>query len=181
MELRQLTTFLTVASTLNFTHAADALDYAQSSVTAQIQALEEELGVPLFERLGRRVTLSTAGQRLLPYAKEMLRLAEEMRGAVPDDQEPSGILNIGAPESLCAYRLPPVLLRFRTLFPKVQLVFNPDNGPALSQILSEGRLDMGFLLEAPTQSAHLIAEPLSHEPLLLLTYPSHPLAQAPVV
>jgi DNA-binding transcriptional LysR family regulator len=181
MELRQLTTFLAVASTLSFTHAADALDYAQSSVTAQIRALEEELGVPLFERLGRRVALSTAGQRLLPYAKQMLQLAEEARGAVPDDQEPGGVLNIGAPESLCAYRLPPVLSRFRTLFPKVQLVFSPDNGPGLYQALSEGRLDLAILLESPAQPGNLITEPLTLEPLLILTYPSHPLAQTPLV
>jgi DNA-binding transcriptional LysR family regulator len=111
----------------------------------------------------------------------MLRLAEEARGAVPDDQVPGGILNIGAPESLCAYRLPPVLSKFRTLFPKVQLVFHPDNGPALPHALSEGRLDVGILLESPAASGNLIAEPLTHEPLLLLTYPSHPLARAPLV
>lgn len=68
MEIRQLNTFLAVASTLSFTRAAETLNYAQSSVTAQIQGLEEELGVPLFERLGRRVALSPAGLRLQPYA-----------------------------------------------------------------------------------------------------------------
>jgi DNA-binding transcriptional LysR family regulator len=74
MELRQLATFSTLAHTLNFTRAAALLNYAQSSVTAQIQALEEELGTPLFNRLGRRVTLTDAGQRFLSYAERVLAL-----------------------------------------------------------------------------------------------------------
>jgi DNA-binding transcriptional LysR family regulator len=181
MELRQLATFSSVASMLSFTRAADALDYAQSSVTAQIQSLEDELGVPLFERLGRRVTLSTAGRRLLPYAEQMLRLAAEARVAVRDDQEPDGLLTIGAPESLCAYRLPPVLTRFRALFPKVQLVFRPGGDAELRRALSEGRLDIGILLERPAQPGNLTVEPLTHEPLLLITYPAHPLAEMRLV
>lgn len=175
MELRQLTTFLTVASTLSFTRAAESLDYAQSSVTAQIQALEEELGVPLFERLGRRVALSSAGWRLLPYAEKLLGLAEEARTAVPDDQEPGGTLTVGAPESLCAYRLPPVLFRFRSLFPKVQLVFRPFDDSDLPHLVAEGKVDIAVLLGKPPKGVNLVVEPLTHEPLLVLTYPTHPL------
>ena len=82
MELRQLTTFRAVAESLSFTRAAESLNYAQSSVTAQIKALEEELGVLLFERMGKRVALTGAGQRLLPYAERMLRLAAAIFAAL---------------------------------------------------------------------------------------------------
>lgn len=71
MELRQLHTFKTVAEAKGFTRAASVLSYAQSSVTAQIQALEEELGVKLFDRLGKKVMLTAAGERLLPYAAQL--------------------------------------------------------------------------------------------------------------
>ena len=71
MEFRQLVTFRMVAETLSFSRTAQALNYVQSSVTAQIQALEEELGVRLFDRLGKRVALTDAGARLLPYAEKM--------------------------------------------------------------------------------------------------------------
>src|SRR4051812_21536603 len=76
VELRQLETFRAVATALSFTRAAAALGYAQSSVTAQIQALETELGVRLFDRLGRHVALTDAGDRLLQYAERLLSLAE---------------------------------------------------------------------------------------------------------
>src|SRR5436305_2708758 len=111
MELRQLETFRMVAGQLSFTRAATALGYAQSSVTAQIQALESELGVALFDRLGRHVALTESGQRLLEYAERLLSLAEEARTALADGAEPTGTLTVGAPETALTYRLPRVLQR----------------------------------------------------------------------
>ncbi len=181
MDLQRLTTFLSVASTLNFTRSAEALDYAQSSVTAQIRDLEEELGVPLFERLGKRVVLSSAGRRFIPYAEQLLRLVEEAKLAIPDYQEPGGTLTVGAPESLCTYRLPPVLFRFRERYPKVQLTFRPDTDADLPHLLVEGKLDVGILLAKPLHTGNLVVQDLAHEPLAVVTYPSHPLAKLSVV
>ncbi|HWE63141.1 MAG TPA: LysR family transcriptional regulator [Chloroflexota bacterium] len=177
MELRQLATFQTVATTLSFTRAAETLDYAQSSVTAQIQALEAELGVALFERLGKRVVLTEAGQRLCAYADQLLHLAEEARAAVREGEEPAGVLTIGAPESLCAYRLTHVLMQFHAQFPHVQVIFQPGLCAELRHGLQEGRLDLAFLLEPLLPSGTLIVEPLIGEPMLLLAHPSHRLAQ----
>src|SRR5215216_4831156 len=122
MDLRQLKTFQTVAETLSFTRAAELLDYAQSSVTAQVRSLEDELGVRLFDRLGRRVRLTDSGDRLLEYAAKILNLADEARLAVSDSSEPSGQLIVAAPETLSTYRLPPLLKQYRALFPRVQLI-----------------------------------------------------------
>src|SRR5690606_16915793 len=105
MELRQLRTFQRVATTLSFTRAAEELGYAQSSVTAQVRSLEDELSVRLFDRLGRQVSLTDAGQRLLEYATRLLNLAEEARLAVTESGEPSGQLVVAAPETLSSYRL----------------------------------------------------------------------------
>ena len=80
MEIRHLTTFLTVAKLLSFNKAASRLNYAQSSVSAQIQALEEDLGVQLFDRMGRYILLTEAGERLIQYAEKIIDLADETRG-----------------------------------------------------------------------------------------------------
>ena len=87
MEIRQLKTFRTVAQLLSFNRAAEHLHYAQSSISAQIQALEEELGVKLFDRLGRGILLTEAGVGLLNYAEKILDLADETRSEVAGLEE----------------------------------------------------------------------------------------------
>lgn len=177
MELRQLATFRTVAETLNFTRAAAALGYVQSSVTAQIQALEEELGTPLFDRLGKRVTLTEAGRRLLVYAEKMVSLAEEARAAVCDGAEPMGTLTISAPETLCTYRLPGLLREFRSRYPQVRLLLRPAPFAELRRLVAEGVLDVAFTLEEPAPSpTSLHVEALLTERLMLIAPPEHALA-----
>ena len=176
MELRQLETFRVVAAQLSFTRAAAALDYAQSSVTAQIQSLESELGVRLFDRLGRRVALTDAGERLLEYAERLLRLADEARAALADGAEPAGTLTIGAPETIMTYRLPSVLRRFRTRFPRVRLVFRPTSNADIPRAIGDGTLDVGFALGEPLQVSGLAVEALYAEPLAIVVAPEHPLA-----
>ncbi|MFZ5823427.1 MAG: LysR family transcriptional regulator [Bacillota bacterium] len=177
MELRQLQTFRAVAQSLSFTRAAEALSYAQSSVTGQIQALEEELGVRLFERLGKRITLTPPGEQLLWYTERLLKLADEAREAVArHDGEPSGPLLIGSPESLATYRLPPILQRFRQRYPQVQVTLRPGVCSDLMRQLSEGLLDLVFILQEPVQPPHLTVYPLRREPLQALAHPEHPLA-----
>lgn len=175
MDLRQLATFRMVATTLSFTQAAAALGYVQSSVTAQIQALEADLGVPLFDRLGKHVSLTDSGHRLLPYAERMLNLVDEARSVVAGEAEPSGLLTITAPESLCTYRLPAILREFRERYPRVQLMFRPSPSADMRRRVSEGLLDLAFVLEEPIQSVNLTAEQLIVEPLLILAPPDHPL------
>ncbi len=178
MELRQLETFRAVATQLSFTRAAVALDYAQSSVTAQIQALEQELGVGLFDRLGRRITLTDAGERLLAYAERIVTLVEEAQAAVAEGAEPAGTLTLGAPETVLTYRLPGILQRFRARFPRVRLQFRPTSNAELQREVGEGTLDVGFGIGEPLQPRGLAVEVLYSEPLALIAQPEHPLAHA---
>jgi hypothetical protein len=106
MEVRQLQIFRALAEELNFTRTAERVHTVQSDVTAQIKALEEELGVPLFDRLGRRVTLTDAGRRFQPFAEQALTAMEQGEKAICN--EPSGPLRISAPESILTYRLRPL-------------------------------------------------------------------------
>lgn len=102
MELRQLHMFRTVASTLNFSRAAEILNYVPSNVTMQIKELENELGVRLFDRLGRQLVLTTAGKRFLTHVQGVLDKLDEACSAVHDNENLSGTLTISANEVLCA-------------------------------------------------------------------------------
>lgn len=176
MELRQLHTFATVARTLNFTRAAEALSYAQSSVTGQVQALEDELGVKLFERLGKKIALTAQGEQLLWYAEKMLKLADEAKEALHRrDDLPAGPLVIGSPESLATYRLPPILHRFRQRYPQVQVTLRPGICADLLRQLGEGLIDLVFVLQPVIRPPYLTIYPLKVEPLQALAYPDHPL------
>ncbi|MEU3479263.1 LysR family transcriptional regulator [Streptomyces sp. NPDC033754] len=176
MELRLLVTFEKVADVLSFTRAAADLGYAQSSVTGQIRSLETSLGVELFERLGSRIRLTEAGERLLPYARRMTELAEEARTAVATAAEPTGTIAVGTMESLTSYRLPPLLEYFHHRYPKVRLTLRPTLGDATRQALRQGTYDVGFLMEPGTEHEGLESEVLAPEPLVLVAGPGHPLA-----
>ncbi|MFI1813898.1 LysR family transcriptional regulator [Streptomyces sp. NPDC020422] len=176
MELRLLVTFEKVATVLSFTRAAAELAYAQSSVTTQIRSLESSLGVELFERLGSRIRLTEAGARLLPYARQMIELADEARAAVTAADEPAGTIAVGTMESLTSYRLPPLLELFHHRYPKVQLTLRPTLGDATRQALREGTYDLGLLMERETGHEGLESEVLGEEPLVLVAAPGHELA-----
>src|SRR5271157_1473927 len=99
MEIRQLRSFRTVANLLSFNKAAGQLHYAQSSISAQIQVLEDELGVQLFDRLGRKVQLTESGLQLLQYANKILDLVNETQSEVAGNKEPLGSLTVRIPET----------------------------------------------------------------------------------
>lgn len=179
MELRQLRTFVAVARELSFTRAAAELGYVQSAVTAQVKALEKELGVRLFDRLARRVVLTDAGRDLVGYAVRMLDLSEEAGVAVSqkDGGGVDGALEVGASETLCVYRLPEVFRAFRSRFPGADLRFRPVPYADLKGLVREGSLDVAFLLEEPVEDESLAAETLVREPLVLVASPDHALAK----
>ncbi|MDA8233515.1 MAG: LysR family transcriptional regulator, partial [Clostridia bacterium] len=165
------------AQTRSFTKAAEMLDYAQSSVTAQIRSMEDELGTRLFERLGRKVVLTQAGERLLAYSEKILQLAAEAVEVVRGASLYKGTLTIGAPESLCVYRLPPLFFEFRRQFPEVQLIIKPGVNSIMRQACKDGTLDLVFTIEGEISDEYLKMEKITTEPLALATSPNHPLAK----
>jgi DNA-binding transcriptional LysR family regulator len=181
MEVRQLQIFRTLAEELNFTRTAEKVNTVQSNVTAQIKALEEELGIPLFDRLGRRVTLTDAGRNFLPFATQALAAMDHGQRALQTGAEPSGPLRVGAAESLLTYRLPEVLRAFRRHFPHVELIFRPYTNPTLADDLESGKLDMAIHGDNLQPSPAIKFTRLRIERVLLLAEVNHPLAGRPAV
>jgi len=181
MEVRQLQIFCALSEELNFTRTAEKVHTVQSNVTAQIKALEEELGIPLFDRLGRRVTLTDAGRNFLPFALQALAAMDQGQRALETGAEPSGPLRIGAAESLLTYRLPEVLRIFRRHFPHVELIFRPYSNATLAIELEAGKLDMAIYGDDLQQSPSIKSIRLRRERVLLLAEAGNPLASQPAV
>jgi DNA-binding transcriptional LysR family regulator len=175
MEVRQLQIFRALAEELNFTRTAERVHTVQSNVTAQIKALEEELGAPLFDRLGRRVTLTDAGRRFQPFAEQALAAMEQGERAICN--EPSGPLRISAPESILTYRLPVVLRNFRRKFPHVEISFRSHIETTLVSELETGKLDLVInMCDNPSNPAHKSFR-FHTERIFLLAEPGHPFAK----
>ena len=177
MEVRQLQFFRTLAEELNFTRTAERVHTVQSNVTAQIKALEEELGVPLFDRLGRKVALTDAGRRFHPFAEQALAAMEQGLRVIQNGTEESGPLRIASPESLLTYRLPPVMRAFRHRFPSVELQFRPHSDETLAADLETGKLDLVIhMCDSVSNPAHESIR-LHTERIFLVADPSHPLVK----
>lgn len=186
MELRQVETFRAVAEELSFSRAAARLGYVQSSVSAQVAALENEFGVPLFDRLGRRVALTEAGVVMLGYSRRLLALVGETRETVVDagvgSGEVTGSLVVSAPETLLTYRLPRLLALFHERHPKVRLSVRPSTVGRLvgsaRRAVEEGRVDVAFVLDGPAEAPGLLVEPLLEEGVTVIAPAAHALASA---
>ena len=193
MELRQVETFRVVAQELSFSRAAAKLGYVQSSVSAQVSTLERELGVPLFDRLGRKIALTNAGEVMFAYSGKLLALAEQTREAVVDvgagSGEVTGSLTVSAPETLLTYRLPKLLALFHERHPKVRLSVRPSAIGRLvgsaRKAIEEGTVDVAFVLDEPlgerAQSADLAVGTLVAENVSVVAPTSHALASSSAV
>ncbi|WP_313991345.1 LysR family transcriptional regulator [uncultured Selenomonas sp.] len=118
MELKIFTTFRTIVRTGSFTKAARLLSYTPSTITFHIAQLEKLTGVPLFEKSGRRMVLTKAGEALIPYVDEVLAAANKIKNFQYGIAAYQGTLTVGAPESLLCFRLPPLLKRLHAHAPR---------------------------------------------------------------
>jgi DNA-binding transcriptional LysR family regulator len=177
MRLKHLRTFVAVATTLNLTRAGEKLHLAQSSVTEQIQSLENDIGTPLFDRSRRKWTLTPAGTRLLEYAIAIIALSDEARGAVLDERrEVTGRVVVGGIESLCGSRLPAVLLKYCADFPDVQVTLRAGKTTDLHGGLKAGLLDVYFTFGESCEEPGLRSERVATEPIILVGPPNHRLS-----
>lgn len=181
MELRQLKTFQTVARLLSFNRAAEILNYAQSTVSTQIRLLEEEFGVPLFNRLGKRIRLTEAGQMLMRYSQKILDIEKETLSKVSGWEEPHGCITIRIPQSISTYLLPSVLGKFQSSFPRIGFDIGTCAYDTLVHELKTGIIDLAFLLADSISFNELKVELLNVESLVIVSSPDHPLAQKEIM
>ena len=150
MELRQLATFIRVAQFQSFSKAAASLGYSQSAVTVQIRLLEQELGVRLFDRMYKRVVLTSHGQQFLDSSYAILQEVNRATLAlVGGDETLTGHLHIGTLESLCVARLPEVMRKFRTCHPRVSIQITTGIPEELITKMERGEVDLIYVLDEP--------------------------------
>ncbi len=176
LDTRQLLAFKTIVETGGFTKAARHLNLTQSALSHQIKTLEGQLGVQVFDRVGKRVILTQAGETLLHYATTILRSIFDARQALAELQEPGrGRLRVSASTFSCYQILPHVLHEFRALYPHVEIFVAAEYTNHAVQGLLGGELDIAiFVLPPSVQGLHI--EPLCEDELVVIVDPSHPWA-----
>lgn len=176
MELRHLRYFVALAECLSFTRAAERVHVTQSTLSHQIRQLEDELGHPLFERIGRRVVLTEAGETFLSYAAKALREVDHGLSHLKHaGNELSGEVRIGATGTFNISLVPEALALFLARNPTVKATVEELTAGAIGQRLIDGTLDVGIAY-APSEPAKLWFEPLYTEQMVLVVAPSHPFA-----
>ena len=176
MELRQLQIFCAAAQTLNFTKAGVKLGYTQTNITGQVRQLEEELQTKLFERMGRGVQLTTAGKNFLEKATSILDLCEKAKEDFLT-QGIRGVLNIGAAETPCVYRLPKILTEYRKLYPQVEIRVQTESCEHFFELIKSGAVDIALVMTNKVKAPEMTAQVLYDEPMTVVASPLHPLAQ----
>jgi DNA-binding transcriptional LysR family regulator len=172
MDLSDLRIFTTVVRAGGVTRAAERLHRVQSNVTTRVRQLEQNLGVALFVRDGKRLHLAPAGQLLLDYADRLLGLADEARNAV-QDARPRGLFRLGAMESTAAVRLPGHLAIYHRRYPEVDLELRTGNPHQLATAILAGELDAAFVAE-PVADEPFEKAPAFMEELVMIAPAGHP-------
>lgn len=170
MELSDLKVFLAIAEERNISRAAERLGYVQSNVTARIRKLEEELGLPLFYRHPKGVTLTDKGVTFGEYAKNILNLSEEAVQVVKETEFPSGPLAIGVVDSVTCLDFMDTLAEFQRRYPDVSLsIWSGTSSDLLTKVLDH-QLDGAFVI-GEFDSPYLVSEHIQREELTLVTPP----------
>ena len=173
MENFRLKVFRAVAQHLNFSRAADELLLTQPAVTQQIKALEEEYGVPLFDRTGGKITLTYAGVALLPFAERLKSISDEAYEAVTRTSgSPSGALSVGASQTIGQYLLPKLIAAFAKENARVTVTAISGNTDAILEALTSRRIQLA-MIEGPALRKDIRIEPFMEDHLVLVVPASH--------
>lgn len=176
MDIAHLEAFLKVVEHGSFTKAARAMGVSQPAISQQMGKLEETLRHPLFERQGRTLRLTHAGETLKARAVQIVSMVRDTRREVTDDGE-TGRLVIGGIPTIAPYLLPPLIARFHRKFPKVQMEIREDVTERLLRLCHQGEVDAA-ILALPVEEEGLKVELLFEEPLLLALPTTHPLTES---
>ncbi|SET14874.1 LysR family transcriptional regulator [Paenibacillus sp. NFR01] len=180
MDLKAITTFHKIVACGSFNRAAQELNYAQSTVTMQIQKLENELGLQLLER-GKELKLTEAGRLFYEQSIGIADHVERLRTRISDfSSGEAGHVRLGVTEPTASFRLPELLRVFSDRYPKVQLSLEISSTPVLAEHILRGELDMA-VATAPDLGGEIMFEGLFREHFVLLLPAGHPLAERATV
>ncbi len=171
MEFRQLKTFITAARLESFSKAAQILGYSQSAVTVQIRLLEEELGVRLFYRLGKGISLTAQGKQFFRQSQLILKEVNQAKEMAAKEGELKNPLHIGTLESLCSAKLPGVLAYFRASHPQVSIKITTAPPARLYEMLEHNLLDLIYLLDRARFNEDWEKVMEKREPMVFVTSP----------
>ncbi|MBU5626830.1 LysR family transcriptional regulator [Oscillibacter sp. MSJ-2] len=177
MDTKIVKTFLCVAELGNFTKAAEKLGYVQSTVTVQVQQLEQELGYPLFDRIGKKVALTSFGKEFLPFAYEMLHIMQKATSLGTSPSQIRGTLRIGALETLLDSNMPLILSSYKWQYPLVDIELKMGRTIDLLELLKQNQLDMLYVCEDINADPELYCCYKRREQLIFITSPEHELAK----
>ena len=177
MDIRALNIFIEVAELGSFTKAGDKLGYSQPTVSFQIKQLEKELGVSLFDRIGHTVSLTDAGRDALRYAQHICHLSQEMLLDTTGHREPTGILRLGMPDSLCEPLIAGHFRAFRNHYPKISLQIYTGDTEHLLSFLDHNEADLILTMDDHLYNPNYVI--VDEEPIDVhfVISPENPLAQ----
>ncbi|MBD0378883.1 LysR family transcriptional regulator [Paenibacillus sedimenti] len=168
MDFRKYKTFQVVADCLNLTRAADQLGYTQPTITLQLQSLESELGVTLFNRVGKKTFLTPSGKLVKQYVDQMFALHEEMERELKKLENPHGLLTVAAPEFYCTHYLSLIIHSYISQNPQVKLqLFSCDSNDAMKKVAAN-EADLA-IIAGPCDLPIMETLPLGKEDLVLVT------------
>jgi DNA-binding transcriptional LysR family regulator len=176
LDLDQLRSFVAIAETGSFTRAADVVFKTQSAVSMQMRRLEERIGRPIFARDGRNSRLTEEGERLLGYARRMVRLSEETLAAF-DETELQGAVRLGTPDDYADRFLPEILARFARSNPRVEVSVICEPSLTLMEMARTGDIDLSIVTACGEANTSVVRQ----EPLLWVSSQAHGIEQEDVL
>jgi DNA-binding transcriptional LysR family regulator len=177
MDFRELEYFTVIAQTCNLTRAAKQLYVSQPTLTKFLQRLEHSVGMPLFQRTGKQMTLTYAGQQYLHYAEQLLRLKQEMDASMEGLlRVERGILRVGMPPLRCSVTLPLVLPKFRQIYPNVEFYLAEESSESLDHSLLDGQIDLAFY-NLSERKPYLCYELLAKDEVYAAVQKGHPVSK----
>ena len=177
MEIRNLTTFLKVTELKSFSKAAEALDYSQSAVTVQIQQLERELGVQLFDRIGKNVSITQYGKDFVSYARDVVSAVTRASAFATSNDELTGIVRVGTLDSLMTASFADIVPAFHRRFPRVLANIHGDSVTRLKELLIKNELDLIYTLDEQLHDTQFIKVFEAEEDIVVVTNAKNPLVQ----
>ena len=176
MEIRNLVTFLKVTELNSFSKAAEALDYSQSAVTVQIQQLERELGVRLFDRIGKNVSITQYGKNFISYARDIVSAVARAQVFASEETELTGMVQVGTLNSLMTASFSDIVPAFRQRFPHVMMRLHADMVASLKDKLLKNELDLIYTLDSQVLDPQFVKVFEAEEEVVVVTNRDNPLA-----